>query len=618
MKKRFLLKVCCGILALAMLAGCGNSSSSSSGQSSSSTVSTSSAESTPESSETNGTEEKLPLTEQTLPVSDEKVTLSYWRVWSNDYTPDFNEYQVNKEMEELTNVKIEFTTVASSIGKEKFGILLASQDLPDMIENNVAYPGGGEKAISDGIYIDMAPYVADYMPTYRALRESDETVRKITVSDTGKMWGIYPLFCNNDMELCAEPSWIGMVIRQDWLDGLKLEQPHTIDQWHTVLTAFKEQKGAEAPLLLSKTGIMPYDYFLSAFGVKSEFYRDGSTVKYGPIEEGYRQYLELMAQWYEEGLVDQNFISNEITSNAPKDYIATGKSGVATYSWAGTGNYLYETGSSTDANINWQPITGPVLKEGEVCQARNISYIAIQTPVSVTSSCEYPEVAAKWLDYQYTKDGFIANSFALLLNEVHNRAFRRSIQTISYMPYFVSMVVMCGIIVDFTQSGGLISDAVAFLTGGKAQNLLGNKDYFRTIYTVSSIWQGLGYGSIIYLAALSGVNQDLYEAAKIDGAGRWKQTIHVTLPSISSTIVIMFIMKMGTMLSVGSEKVLLLYSPAIYQTADVISTYVYRNGFETYDYGFSTAVGLFNSVVNTVFLVSANFLCKKYTETSLF
>lgn len=208
--------------------------------------------------------------------------------------------------------------------------------------------------------------------------------------------------------------------------------------------------------------------------------------------------------------------------------------------------------------------------------------------------------------------------FALLLNEIHSRAFRRTIQTISYMPYFVSMVVMCGIIVDFTQSGGLISEAVALITGGRAQNLLGNKDYFRTIYTVSSIWQGLGYGSIIYLAALSGVNQDLYEAARIDGAGRWKQTIHVTLPSISSTIVIMFIVKMGTMLSVGSEKVLLLYSPATYETADVISTYVYRNGFETYDYGFSTAVGLFNSVVNTVFLVSANFLCKKYTETSLF
>lgn len=208
--------------------------------------------------------------------------------------------------------------------------------------------------------------------------------------------------------------------------------------------------------------------------------------------------------------------------------------------------------------------------------------------------------------------------FALLLNEIRNRFFKRTIQTISYMPYFVSMVVMCGIIVDFTKSGGIISTAVAAVTGNPPQNLLGNMEYFRTIYTASSIWQGLGYGSIIYIAALSGVNQELYEAARIDGAGRWKQTIHVTLPSISSTIIIMLIMKMGSMLAVGSEKVLLLYSPAIYETADVISTYVYRNGFESYNYGFSTAVGLFNSVVNTVFLVTANMICKKRTETSLF
>ena len=120
--------------------------------------------------------------------------------------------------------------------------------------------------------------------------------------------------------------------------------------------------------------------------------------------------------------------------------------------------------------------------------------------------------------------------FALLLNEIHSRAFRRTIQTISYMPYFVSMVVMCGIIVDFTQSGGLISEAVALITGGRAQNLLGNKDYFRTIYTVSSIWQGLGYGSIIYLAALSGVNQDLYEAARIDGASEFRILAGIVIP----------------------------------------------------------------------------------------
>lgn len=208
--------------------------------------------------------------------------------------------------------------------------------------------------------------------------------------------------------------------------------------------------------------------------------------------------------------------------------------------------------------------------------------------------------------------------FALLLNEVASKPYKKTIQTVSYMPYFISLVVMCGIIVDFTKSGGLISTLVAQLTGSRPQNLLGNASYFRAIYTISSIWQNLGYGSIIYMAALSGVDMELYEAATIDGANRWKQTLHVTLPSISSTIIIMLIMKMGSIMSIGSEKVLLLYSPAVYETSDVISTYVYRNGFLTYDYSFSTAVGLFNSVINTTILLTANAICKKVSETSLF
>ncbi|MFV0399003.1 MAG: ABC transporter permease [Oscillospiraceae bacterium] len=208
--------------------------------------------------------------------------------------------------------------------------------------------------------------------------------------------------------------------------------------------------------------------------------------------------------------------------------------------------------------------------------------------------------------------------FALLMNEVNNRYFKKTVQTVSYMPYFVSLVVLCGIVVDFTKSGGLFSHLVANMTGTSPQNLLGNVNYFRTIYTASSTWQHLGYGSIIYMAALSSVDQELYEAATIDGAGRWRQTLHITLPGISATIIIMLIMKMGSMLSVGSEKVLLLYSPAIYEKADIISTYVYRNGFETYNYSFSTAVGLFNSIINTVFLLTANTICRKTTDTSLF
>lgn len=208
--------------------------------------------------------------------------------------------------------------------------------------------------------------------------------------------------------------------------------------------------------------------------------------------------------------------------------------------------------------------------------------------------------------------------FALLLNEIHVTWFKKSVQTLTYLPYFISMVVICGIIIDFTKSGGLISNFVATLTGTTPSNLLGDPQNFRPIFIISSIWQGLGFGSIIYLSALAGVDQELYEAATIDGANRWKQTLHITLPSISSTIIILLILKMGTMLAVGSDKILLLYSPATYETADVISTYVYRKGFVDYNYGFSTAIGLFNSIVNTSLLVITNMLSRKYSETSLF
>ena len=208
--------------------------------------------------------------------------------------------------------------------------------------------------------------------------------------------------------------------------------------------------------------------------------------------------------------------------------------------------------------------------------------------------------------------------FALLLNEVGNKYFKKTVQTISYMPYFISMVVICGLIMDFTQSGGVISNMIAATTGADTVNLLGEAKYFWGIYVISGVWQGFGYGSIIYIAALSSIDQQLYEAAVMDGANRWKQTIHITLPGLAPTITILLIMRMGMLFSVGSDKILLLYSPAIYQTADVINTYVYRVGLVEMNYGFSTAVGLFNSVIGTTFLLVTNAICRKYSETSLF
>ena len=208
--------------------------------------------------------------------------------------------------------------------------------------------------------------------------------------------------------------------------------------------------------------------------------------------------------------------------------------------------------------------------------------------------------------------------FALILNEITRKKFKKVVQTLSYMPYFVSAVVVCGLVINFTEAGGVISTMVASLTGGTPQNLLTESNSFWLVYVLQNMWQGLGYGSIIYLAALSSVDQELYEAAYCDGAGRWKQTLHVTLPGILPTIILMLIMRMGSVFSVGADKILLLYSPANYEFADVINTYIYRMGLQQYDYGLSTAVGLFNSIIGTIMLVGTNKICKKVTGSSMF
>lgn len=207
--------------------------------------------------------------------------------------------------------------------------------------------------------------------------------------------------------------------------------------------------------------------------------------------------------------------------------------------------------------------------------------------------------------------------FALLMNELVNKKFKKVIQTVTYMPYFISMVVITGIIIDFFSSTGTITAIIAKL-GGPHTNLLAKPELFRSIFVGTNIWQGLGFSSVIYMAALSGIDQEQYEAAALDGAGRWKQTLHVTLPGIASTIIILLILRVGQLMSVSFEKVILLYSPVNYSTADVISSFVYRKGLQEFNYGYSTAVGLFNSVMNFAMLVLANKFSKKFTETSLF
>ena len=201
--------------------------------------------------------------------------------------------------------------------------------------------------------------------------------------------------------------------------------------------------------------------------------------------------------------------------------------------------------------------------------------------------------------------------FALLLNEFKDGKFKRLIQTVSYLPHFISLVVICGILIDiFSPQGGVVNALLYSLTG-KRINFFGEPEWFRAMYVGSGVWQEFGWNSIIYLAAITGINPDLYEAARIDGAGRLRQIWHVTLPGIKPTILTLLILNLGNIMSGGYEKIILLYSPTTYETADVISTYVYRTGLLSQQYSYAGAVGLFNSVINIAILVLCNFVGKK-------
>ena len=206
---------------------------------------------------------------------------------------------------------------------------------------------------------------------------------------------------------------------------------------------------------------------------------------------------------------------------------------------------------------------------------------------------------------------------ALLFNEMRNQKYKRVAQTISYMPYFLSTVIVVGIMKDMlSMNDGVVNDFIYRITGNKI-NFFVRAEWFRTLYIGSNLWQGIGYSSIIYLAAISGVSPELYESAVIDGAGRFKQIAYITLPSILPTIVILFIFAVGGVLGNDYQKILLIYSAATYSTSDVINTYVFRAGIEGANQSYAAAVGLFSSVISLVLLVITNYLAKKTGETSL-
>jgi len=223
-----------------------------------------------------------------------------------------------------------------------------------------------------------------------------------------------------------------------------------------------------------------------------------------------------------------------------------------------------------------------------------------------------------WISFLKLVSVFPASiALALLINEVPFVRLKRIIQTVSYVPHFFSMVVVAGIVMSLlTTEGGLINQIIA-LFGGEPHMFLGDPHQFRGILVLTTLWQEVGWGTILFLAAISNIDPQLYEAAVIDGAGKWRQTWHITVPGITFVIVILLIFRIGGLLNAGFEQILLLYSPPVYEVADILDTYVYRSGIESLKYSFATAVGLFKALLAAVLLLGSNVVAKRLGHTGI-
>ena len=272
--------------------------------------------------------------------------------------------------------------------------------------------------------------------------------------------------------------------------------------------------------------------------------------------------------------------------------------------------------------FHYMPMYGAMIAFKDYVPARGIygsTWVGIKHFINFFNSASFYRVIRNTLAinvYQLLFSFPAPILLALLLNEVHHKPFKSAVQTITYMPHFISIMVISGMLVEFLSSNGVIT-YIFGLFGGASENLLMKARYFRTIYVVSGIWQEVGFGSIVFLGGLSNIDPLLYDAAKIDGAGRFKQMIHVTLSGILPLIMVLFVLRMGRMMSLGYEKIILLYNPATYETADVISSFVYRRGLLEINYSFGAAVGLFNSAVNVTLIVLFNNLSRRLTNNSL-
>ena len=286
------------------------------------------------------------------------------------------------------------------------------EDSPDLIYAQASeYPGGVAQAVEDGVFMDITEFVDAYVPNYRALIESNEQIKKDVTSDDGRLLCFYQIGCDND-GIAAEKEFLGLCIRKDRLEDLNMEAPITMDDWYTMLKAFKE-KGAEAPLMIGPKGTVITGAFTSAFGVMPEFYQENGTVKFGPVEAGYKDFVETFRQWYAEGLIDQNFMTNNVERIPANEYTTTGMTGAFTHAYSSVGHGMQDQGIVDDNKFELMAVKNPVLKDGDTSYALPLSTGIITEPMYVSADCKNLEALGAWMNYNYSYEGMMTQTYGV-------------------------------------------------------------------------------------------------------------------------------------------------------------------------------------------------------------
>lgn len=343
-----------------------------------------------------------------LPIVDEPTTLSYFVADDSNaaiMTTDWNDNEFYQEMERRTGVHLEFEMVSSADYQTNFNLMIASGNLADMIYVGASYYAEGvDAAIDDGYFLDLTDLVDEYMPNYEKIRTSDVQYELLSTTDSGRLGAVY------ELRQSKQGPWLGLWIRQDWLDDLNLDTPVTFDDYHEVLTAFKNEKGATAPLILNFSGSDgEFGTMSGGLNVLNSWQLDETgKVNFGPYMDAWKEYVTIMHQWYTEGLIDPDFMAtDERTADMAK--VVTGASGV--FAALYTMPSVYEA-ASEDPNMNLAPVNPPVMNEGDEGHIRlRDSYTSGNTAISADS--ENWEVALRWLDYLYTEEGALLANYGV-------------------------------------------------------------------------------------------------------------------------------------------------------------------------------------------------------------